>query len=140
MKTSICAWIALLCCTLCPCPCSKAQDATKLIWIAREDNGDKPGIEYRVWLNADGHITGEMWLFVVDENGKDKERGKFPITITARGKRSFAFTYQSSDGSLDRIVIRFSSELNEPRVQAVLEDARSKEQTKLNFQRSVNEK
>ena len=80
-------------------------------------------------------MTGEMWLFVIDANGKDKERAKYPITITASDKRSIAFTYKSGDGSTDEIAIRFAAELSKPRMQATLEDVRTNELTELEFKR-----
>lgn len=135
MTTTPHIWLALLCFALCPCSCSEAQDGGKPVWVAREDHGDKPGVEYRVWLNADGRMTGEMWLFVIDANGKDKERAKYPITITASDKRSIAFTYKSGDGSTDEIAIRFAAELSKPRMQATLEDVRTNELTELEFKR-----
>jgi hypothetical protein len=79
-----------------------------------------------------------MWLFVVGEDGKDKERAKYPIANTKGDKLSFSFTYQSGDGSLDSIAIRFVAELSEPEVQAVLEDARSSQLTKLSFKLIAN--
>lgn len=135
MRTLICTLVAIVCCIVCLCSCGKAQEIVKQTWVARENNGDKPGVEYRLWFGADGQMTGEMWLFVVDENGKDKERGKYPITITASDKSSIKFNYKSGDGSVDEIAIHFTSRPNNAKEKAVLENVISKEQSELLFHR-----
>lgn len=127
--------VALALCISILCSCCREQDAPKQAWVARENNGDKPGMEYRVWLNADGNLAGEMWLFVVGEDGKDKERAKYPIANKRGDKQHFSFTYECGDGSVDRIAIRFAAELKKPEVQAVLEDARSGQPVELSFKK-----
>jgi hypothetical protein len=129
--------VALALCISILCPCGRGQDAPKQVWVARENNGDKPGMEYRVWLNADGNLAGEMWLFVVGEDGKDKERAKYPIANKKGDKQHFSFTYESGDGSVDRVAIRFAAELKRPEVLAVLEDARSGQPVELSFKKMV---
>lgn len=76
-----------------------------------------------------------MWLFVVDEHGKDKERGRYPITITASEKRSIKFNYKSGGGNVDEIAIHFAAQPSNDQEKAVLEDMSSKEQLELLFQR-----
>lgn len=117
------------------CECAHAQSGVKHIWVAREDHGGKPGIEYRLWLGKENRIVGEMWLFTTDENGKEKERGKYPTTIKTSDSKQITFTYMSGDGSMDEFTIWFPNGLRNGQEQAVL-DFGTATKRELKFERS----
>ena len=118
------------------CTCTKAQNDVKHVWIAREDHGDKPGVEYRVWLTKENCLAGEMWLFTRDEYDKEKERGKFPTTIKTSDQKQITFNCKSGDGSEDEFTIRFPNGLLNRQEQAVLEFGKSQTKRELKFERS----
>ncbi|MCF7785286.1 MAG: hypothetical protein K9N47_04145 [Prosthecobacter sp.] len=118
------------------CSCTHAQSNIKHVWVAREDHGDKPGIEYRLWLNDQNHIVGEMWVFTTDENGKVKERGKYPTTIKSSDQTHITMTFTSGDGSVGEFTIRFPKGLRNHQEQAVLESRRSQTKEELKFERA----
>lgn len=130
-----CLWTTVFLSAFFYCSFTHAQIDVKHVWVAREDNGDKPGIEYRLWLSDENRIVGEMWLFTTDENGKDKERGKYPTTIKTSDPKHVTFTYKSGDGNADEFTIWFPNGLKNRQEQAVLEDMLHRKQ-ELKFERS----
>lgn len=131
-----CIWTAVFLSVLFYCSGAHAQSDIKQVWVAREDHGDKPGIEYRLWLNDENRIVGEMWLFTTDENGKDKERAKYPTTIKTSDPKQITFTYTSGDGSADEFTIRFPNGLQNRQEEAVVEFGTTEEKRELKFERS----
>ncbi len=93
-------------------------------------------MEYRLWLNDENHIVGEMWLFTRDENDKEKERGKYPTTIKTSDPKQITFTCTSGDGSVDEFTIRFPNGLRNRQEQAVVEFGQSQTKRELKFERS----
>ncbi len=131
-----CLWITIFLSAFLCCSCTKSQNDTKHIWVARENNGDKPGIEYRLWLSDEDRIVGEMWLFTMDENDREKERGKYPTTIKTSDQKHATFTCKSGDGSVDEFTIRFPNGLRNRQEQAVVEFASNQTKRELKFERS----
>lgn len=117
------------------CSCAHAQSDIKKVWVAREDNGCKPGVEYRIWLNKVNRLTGEMWLFTTDENGKEKERGKYPTEIKTSDSKQITFTYKAGDGNGHEFTIFFPNGLQDRQEQGLMEFGTATKR-ELKFERS----
>ena len=117
-----------------------AADISGAVWVSSEDNGDKPGVEFRAAYRGDGKLSLEMWLFGTDENGKIKERVRFPITLWESDAKSILFEYQGGDKKKHRAKIVFGKALTDDAESAVRIDVEEHQETKLVFRRSHPEK
>ena len=106
------------------------------VWVAIEDHGDKPGVEYRVSTSASGHLTLEMWIFAEGPDGKVSERAKYPINIVKSDQSSVTFEYQNGQQKTNATMITFSKGLTKEIEPAVLADLPSKREINLVFRRT----
>ena len=106
------------------------------VWVAVEDHGDKPGVEYRVSKSSVGRLTMEMWIFAEGPDGKVSERAKYPISIIKSDQSSVTFEYQEGQQRTGEITITFSNGLTKETEAAVLADLPSQHETNLVFRRA----
>jgi hypothetical protein len=119
--------------------CREQKALPSATWVARADNGDKPGVEYRVGFGPDGLLTLDVWLFAADEKGRDSERAQFPVTLESRTSSSLVAKYHAEPSGDDSLKLVFPDGLKSNQETGVLTYLSTGIDETLNF-RKVDEK
>ena len=110
--------------------------AADTVWSASEDNGDKPGVGFRLTQSHRG-ITGVAYLLHPDHPHDFTHGSKRKIEVTASKPTEVCFTLDWGDGKQRSYILQFDAPLESKPVKGTLRQKPANgEPTELTFKRT----